>query len=291
MQQSASDYLLINGLRYHVRRWGNPKAPTVILAHGWLDASASFQFLVDELQDEWNLIAPDWRGFGESAWSNDPYWFPYYLADLDQLLRELVSADEKVHMVGSSLGGNIVSCYAGIRPERVASVVSLEGFGVIDEPASKAPKKIGKWLDELIAAEPHTEYADFAALTARIIKQYPLIPEDRAAFMARHWGEQVADKVIIRADPKHKLPTPRPYRLDEFQAVMESIQAPMLWLEGADSNFSKFFAHDAYQTRQAWFTQFSHQQIQDAGHLLHVDQPKQVANAVEKHLMQAQQAK
>jgi pimeloyl-ACP methyl ester carboxylesterase len=32
------------------------------------------------------VIAPDWRGYGESEWLNRPYWFPDYYADLDCLL-------------------------------------------------------------------------------------------------------------------------------------------------------------------------------------------------------------
>src|SRR5690606_37160511 len=84
---SESLFFDIRGLRYHVRRWGRPDAPALLMLHGWMDASASFQFLVDALEGDWQVYAPDWRGFGETAWSDAPsYWFPDYLADLDRLL-------------------------------------------------------------------------------------------------------------------------------------------------------------------------------------------------------------
>ena len=54
-----------------------------MLLHGWMDVSASFQFLVDALSDDWHVLAPDWRGFGLSEWPQDGYWFADYVADLD----------------------------------------------------------------------------------------------------------------------------------------------------------------------------------------------------------------
>jgi pimeloyl-ACP methyl ester carboxylesterase len=38
-------------------------------------------------QGDWHVIAPDWRGFGLSDYTqSDTYWFPDYLADLDAML-------------------------------------------------------------------------------------------------------------------------------------------------------------------------------------------------------------
>ena len=64
MKPSQSHILQIRGLRYHMRTWGDPRDPKLVLLHGWMDVSASFQFLVDALRRDWYVIAPDWRGFG-----------------------------------------------------------------------------------------------------------------------------------------------------------------------------------------------------------------------------------
>ena len=50
----------------HVLTWGDLRAPKLFLLHGWMDVAASFQFLVDALQRELYVIAPDLRGFGRS---------------------------------------------------------------------------------------------------------------------------------------------------------------------------------------------------------------------------------
>ena len=66
MKPSRSRFVTMRGLSYHVRTWGDPGARKLFLLHGWMDVSASFQFLVDALADDWHVLAPDWRGFGLS---------------------------------------------------------------------------------------------------------------------------------------------------------------------------------------------------------------------------------
>src|SRR5678815_172926 len=110
VRASESLFLDVRGLRYHVRHWASRGAPKVVLLHGWMDVSASFQFLVDELRGDWDVYAPDWRGYGLTDWGkSDCYWFPDYIADLDFLLQQI--EPEPVILVGHSLGGNVATIY------------------------------------------------------------------------------------------------------------------------------------------------------------------------------------
>jgi hypothetical protein len=106
MTPSRSRFLPVRGLRYHLREWGEPGAPMIFMLHGWMDVSASFQFVVDALDSGWHVMAPDWRGFGQTEWRGDAYWFPDYLGDLDAILHAC-SPEEPVNLVGHSLGGNV----------------------------------------------------------------------------------------------------------------------------------------------------------------------------------------
>src|SRR5450830_2042280 len=116
---ARSEFLPLRGLRAHVRHWGEPEAPLLFMLHGWMDVSASFQFVVDHLQREWHVIAPDWRGFGLSERSGrDGYWYPDYLADLDALL-SFYSPQAPVRLLGHSMGANVAMMYSGIRPQRI----------------------------------------------------------------------------------------------------------------------------------------------------------------------------
>ena len=51
-QKSRTEKILIRGLRYNVRHWGDPAAPRLFLLHGWMDSSSTFQFVVDALPQE-----------------------------------------------------------------------------------------------------------------------------------------------------------------------------------------------------------------------------------------------
>src|SRR5688572_5770071 len=128
MKASRSEYHAIRGLRHHVRLWGQAGAPRLFLLHGWMDVSASFQFLVDCLSREWLVVAPDWRGFGLSEWTREGYWFADYYADLEAIL-DIYEPEIPARLVGHSMGGVIASIYSGIRPARVARLASLEGLG------------------------------------------------------------------------------------------------------------------------------------------------------------------
>src|SRR5688500_14643564 len=114
VRQSQSRFIDVRGLRYHVRVWQAEGAPAMVLLHGWMDVSASFQFMVDALRADWQVYAPDWRGYGLTEWEKaDSYWFPDYIADLDVLLEHLLPG-QAVNLVGHSLGGNVATLYAGV---------------------------------------------------------------------------------------------------------------------------------------------------------------------------------
>ncbi|MDQ3445966.1 MAG: alpha/beta hydrolase, partial [Pseudomonadota bacterium] len=129
MTPSHSRFIQVRGLRYHLREWGGgaDAARTLVMLHGWMDVSASFQFVVDALDRDWRVVAPDWRGFGLSDRApGDCYWYPDYLADLELILDDVVGS-EPAWLVGHSMGGNVALMYAGARPQRVGAVVNLEG--------------------------------------------------------------------------------------------------------------------------------------------------------------------
>ena len=143
MKPSESRFHDVRGLRYHVRTWGDSRDPPLFLLHGWMDVSASFQFLVDAFSEPRYYVAPDWRGFGLTEWARDGYWFPDYYADLDCVL-DLYAGKAPSEIVGHSMGGVVACTYAGIRPERIAKVVSLEGFGLARTTPGMAPARYHK---------------------------------------------------------------------------------------------------------------------------------------------------
>ena len=95
MKVSRTEFVDAYDMRLCVRHWGDESAPKLFMIHGWMDISASFQFVVDAFKRDWHVIAPDMRGFGHSGWAKGGYWFPDYLADLDELMPEAAGEDWK----------------------------------------------------------------------------------------------------------------------------------------------------------------------------------------------------
>ena len=286
MRPSESLYFKLRGLSYHVRHWKGDRAQKVVLLHGWMDVSASFQFVVDALSAQWDVYAPDWRGYGLSDWSGaDSYWFPDYIGDLDALLDQ-IQPDAAVNLVGHSLGANVAGLYAGIRPERVAKFVNLEGFGMPPTRPDQAPKRYARWLDELREMPRWRPYANFAALADRLQKNNARLSRERAEFLARHWGKDGAAGVVLRSDPAHKLVNATLYRLEEARACWERATAAVLWVDAAESETRtrmKLSEAEMAERRSA-FRNLKHEIVEGAGHMLHHDQPERVARLIESFL-------
>src|SRR3954470_15447548 len=230
MKPSESLFVEARGLRCHCRRWGDARRPTLFLLHGWMDVSASFQFLFDALRGDWHVIAPDWRGFGLSDRAKDgAYWFPDYFADLDALLAHF-HPDRPAVLIGHSMGGNVAAMYAGIRPERVARVVNLEGFGLAGSDPKQAPQRYARWLAELAGDAPSfRDYDSFDALAARLREGNARLTSERAAFLARHWGRATpGGRVELASDPAHKRVNPVLYRVEDAEACWRNVAAPVL---------------------------------------------------------------
>ena len=284
MKSSRSEYLTLRGRRLHCREWGESSAPRLFMLHGWGDASASFQFVVDALRGDWHVIAPDWRGFGRSEGNGDAYWFPDYIADLDGLL-EHYSPDEPARIVGHSLGGNAAMLYAGIRPERVAGVVNLEGFGLAPVDPEQTPQRFAKWLDQIRAGgAAFRVYPDAAAFAARLRHDNPRLTPERAAFLAAHLTEPVAGGVRMAADPCHRWVNPVLYRIEEARACWRRVTAPTLWLRGDDSAYVREYIRDEadYSARLACVAGARSVELAGCGHNLHHDRPEEVARLTEE---------
>ncbi len=287
-RESRSLFPVVRGLRYHLRCWdgqgGVEAAPTLFLLHGWMDVSASFQFVVDRLPGHWRVLAPDWRGFGESARSGaDAYWFPDYLGDLEALLQAF-SPTQAVDLVGHSMGGNVALLYAGIRPQRVRRVVNLDGLGLAATQPSQAPGRYAQWLDALATGASMRDYPSRQAVAERLMRNDPRLPADRAAFLALHWSREKDDgRFELLGDPVHRQPSPILYRVDETLACWREVRADVLLVTAGVVDERSAFARRAdYEERLRAIRSLRRVEVADAGHMLHHDRPDEVARLIEE---------
>jgi len=296
---AQSEFAPVRNLKYHVLRWGvaGSDLPPLVLMHGWMDVAASYQFVVDAFSPAFyagrTILAADWRGFGLTECpGHDNYWFPDYLADLDVLLDHYVG-NRPIDLVGHSMGGNVVMLYAGVRPQRVRRLVNLEGFGMPATRSDKAPKRYAQWMDELKSLHRGElalkSYADADGVARRLMKTNPRLPEDKARWLARQWARPNAQgQWEILGDAAHKIVNAQLYRVDEVLAAFAAITAPVLSVEASDNQMEQWwqgkYTLAEFHERLKSVPQLQQAKIENAGHMLHHDQPEQLAALIENFL-------
>jgi len=284
---ARSEFVRLRGLNYHLHVWGDaslvtPERPPLVMVHGWMDVGASFQFVVDALAEDRFVIAPDWRGFGlTDTPAADGYWFPDYLGDLDALLDALLP-QQRIDLVGHSMGGNVAMIYAGVRAERIRRLVNLEGFGMPQSKPEQAPRRYAQWLDELKVPQRLTSYDSVGAVAERLMKNNPRLTPDKAAWLSTHWSRPRDDgRWHILGDPAHKRANPVLYRKEEVLACWKLIAAPVLWVEGDETDVSKWWGNryprEDFEARLGQVPNLQRTLLTQCGHMLHHDQPRALA--------------
>lgn len=292
---SHSEFVPIRNLKYHVRTWGQPapgKVP-LVMVHGWMDVAASYQFVVDAFARDHYVIAPDWRGYGLTELpQTDNYWFPDYLADLDFLL-DHYAPEGQVDLVGHSMGGNIAMLYSGTRPQRIRSLVNLEGFGMPATRPAQAPGRYAKWIDELKSyhrgEKDLKSYDSVDGVARRLMRTNRRLTQDKADWLARHWAERKGDgRWHILGHAAHKIINASLFRVDEVLEIYKAIQAPVLAVEASDDSLGQWwqgkFTLAEYHERLKSVPNARLGRIDDAGHMLHHDQPAALARLIEDFL-------
>jgi pimeloyl-ACP methyl ester carboxylesterase len=284
-QQSQSLFLDVRGLRYHVRTWGASHLPPLVMLHGWMDVSASFQFIADQLAQRFHLLAPDWRGYGRTQWAGaDTYWFADYLGDLDHLLDQLMG-NTAVPVVGHSMGGNVAMLYGGVRPQRCTHVINLEGFGMPATSPNKAPARYARWMDELKVKPTLRPYANLSEVAAKLIRNNPRLSQDKADFLAPHWAAEHNGQWHVQGDPWHLSISSTLYRVEEVLACWRAITAPVLWVQAAQTDSRKLLGGiPDFEERLTHVPNLTQAMVQDAGHMLHHDQPQEVARLIDEFI-------
>lgn len=276
----------VRGVSYRLREWGNPEGRKLVLLHGARDASASFQFMVDALGDGWHVMAPDWRGHGGSSWTVGSYWQAEFVADLDVLMDRL-SPGMAIPLVGHSMGGNMASLYAGIRPDRVESLVMLDALGdLLHRTPVNVVEILAMVLDARTAAANEHSYPDPSDLAKRLVRANRRLGQAKADFLAVAHARPLADGGVgWPYDPSFRRSLPTMYDTEDWGSVWRGITAPVLQVMSSDprphapDSDLKLAAY-----RRSFFRDLHCATIPNTGHNLHHDAPEAVARMIASFL-------
>jgi len=280
--------------RLAAQHWPAVDGPPVLCLHGWLDNSASFVPLAQHLSG-FNLVALDFPGHGRSQHHSprDHYYLADYLWDIDAALDALGWSG--CHLLGHSMGAAVASLYACAGPERVRSLICLDGLGPITAPASGSAerlrrslrsvrhgprrKKVYASVDDMIAARQSR--SDLSHAAARLICERS-ISEARPA-PAPSAGGRTGTSFEWSNDPALYWVSPTLLTEEQVVDCLQGIQAPVLSLTARP--FAPFIDQEKVRARAAAVAHGQHEFV-TGGHHFHMEHPQRTAQRVGRFILE-----
>jgi pimeloyl-ACP methyl ester carboxylesterase len=271
------------GLRLHYTDWGNGEAPPLLLIHGGLDHSRSWDHVARALRATFHVIAPDLRGHGDSDWATgSSYSQADHVYDLTCLIKS--AGFEKVAIVGHSMGGMVGLTYAGAFPDKVSRLAVLDG--VINFPGrtiKPIEARIAEWVGDLdkMTQRKAQRYASVADGADRMLGRNARLTPEQAMHLATHALKRNADGGYgWKFDPYLRARAPYQLTLEDHVALWSRIQCPTLLLSGSES----FLPDPETAGVLRHFRQAELVKIDGAGHWLQHDRPAEVIDILKTFL-------
>ena len=272
---------LSTGLAYNVQTWDGPPTKTFVLIHGFTDLGAGWSEVAPLLAEHGRVLAPDLRGHGDSDWIGPGgyYHFMDYVADLDDVVRQLVPADQRFVLVGHSMGGSVCGYYAGIQPERLSGLVLVEGLGPPDMMGGEGPTRTTAWIEGWRTARGKVKtLASLDEAVARLKKHDPNLDDALARKLAAVGTKPHEGGLAWKHDPLHATFGPYAYRLESARKYWERVTCPVLAIDGAASKMN--LSDEERASRRASFKNIRHLVIEGAGHIVQRHKPRELAAAI-----------
>jgi pimeloyl-ACP methyl ester carboxylesterase len=280
----TSHYFYSQRLKLHYVDWGNVEAPLLILVHGGRDHCRNWDWVALDLRDRFHVIAPDLRGHGDSDWAiGGSYSMVDYVLDLAQLMEALPRSP--VTLIGHSLGGGIVLQYAGVYPDRVSAVVSIEGLGPPPQMIRDTPayERMHHWIGEMqaLAQRKVREYGSIDEALSRMREANPHLTVEQARHLTVHGVRRNENGTYSwKFDNYTRATSPYLFNQKDARDIWSRIASPTLLIRGAES-----WAGD--WVKDGRFSSFRNAQtvtLPDAGHWVHHDQLAEFLKIVRRFL-------
>jgi N-formylmaleamate deformylase len=250
-----------NGVRLSYTRTGGDKPPLLLL-HGLTANGACWTPLARELEDRYDVVMPDARGHGHSSAPEHGYRYEDHAADVIALIQALGLSSPIV--LGHSMGGMTAALAAAQRPKLLHGLVLADPTFLTPERQREVHESDVGEQHRRALSRPRDEV--LAELRARHARRSSEVVELIA---------QARLQTSISAFEVLTPPTP------EFRQLVSALGVPtLLVIGGAGGVVSPELALEL----QSLNANVQLQQIVEAGHGLHYDQPDRFSAVVKAFL-------
>ena len=249
-----------NGIRMHYSRTGGSKPPLVLL-HGLAANGLCWSVIAHTLEEEYDVIMPDFRGHGKSSVPDDGYRYDDLANDVSGLVNGLgISAPI---LIGHSMGGLVAAVVASHHPELIRGLI-------LADPTFSSLKQQREIRDSDVA-DQHRKFLkwSFEDAVKELQARHPHRPLSTIEFIARARLETSMSAFDILTPPN-----------PDYIQLARSFNVPSLLVIADDGVVSAELASELQLINPI----LQVAQINDAGHGIFYDQPDRFCAIVRSFL-------
>lgn len=274
------------GVRIRVHEWGDEGARPLLLAHGGFDFARTFDVFAPMLADGgWRVVAWDHRGHGDSEHAALYSWD----ADVRDAIAVLeTTTDDPVAVVAHSKGGNMLLQLTEVCPHRLFRFVNIDGMPspfrhlevVGHERTRMIEQAMRDWLDhrrriETLVRKPGT----LDELAQRRGRMNPRLSHEWLRYLVSVGARRDPDGWRWKIDPSLRFGGFGPWRHSWSLGTLHAISVPLLAILGLEPE-EMGWGTQRGQLEPFLPTGARLEYFDDAGHFVHIEKPRAVADLV-----------
>ncbi|GAA0211921.1 alpha/beta hydrolase [Kangiella japonica] len=261
-----------------VVEWGNPEGEPVLCLHGWLDNAATFHFLAPLLTKNTNyrLIAIEFPGHGQSEHLHPAadYQFISGISIIDSVINILKL--EKPKLLAHSMGAALSTIYAGVFPDRVDSIVSIDALGALVTSPEDTIKQLAKALEQRQAKRGRKRYFKDLETAAKARAQVSELPVDILLPLIERGVTLCEDGYQWSSDSRLKHLSWLRLTEAQMKVIMETITCPVLVIMAKEGLYEEY---PEIEKRFEYLQSVKRVDL-DGGHHLHMQFADSVAEEI-----------
>ena len=258
---------------------------TIVCLHGMRDHGDSLRALASSLPHS-RVLLPDLRGHGRSDWACS-YSLVEFVADL-RFVSEQLSL-EQFDLVGHSLGGHIATRYAAYFSDQVRRLVVIDGFGPPRPAASDDPNRMAalgraEVQHRLIPAHQAKPMTSVQEAADRLARNNPKLDREEALRLAEY-GTHSVDGGVNWAFDATAQQIWSSFSHRDSEMLLQAIRCPTLVVTGSNGLDYWLGMHPELTEQHALYERELQRRVElipsgelwvveDAGHMVHYDQPE-----------------